>query len=68
MQGPPAPRPWKRVRTVSLYNDRYRNTAGTRLVSLPICPDTLTYDDIGAADTMRGWIVRAFFLVLRWLP
>ncbi len=33
-----------------------------------ICPDLLEYDDIGAADNLRGRFVRAVFWALRIWP
>lgn len=34
-----------------------------------ICPDLLELDDIGAADNVRGRVVRAFFWLMRfWKP
>lgn len=39
-----------------------------KLVGIPLCPDLLTYSDIGAADTWRGRVVRVFFWVMRWWP
>lgn len=43
-------------------------SATTWLVGIPLCPDLLRYDDLGAADTWRGRIVRAFLWCLRWWP
>lgn len=40
------------------------NSAGSKLIGVPICPDLLDIADIGAADNLRGRIVRAFFTVL----
>lgn len=39
-----------------------------RLVTIPICPDLLEYDMIGAADNRRGKVVRAFFWLMRLWP
>ena len=33
-----------------------------------ICPDLLTIEQIGAADNLRGRVVRAFFRVMEWIP
>ena len=34
-----------------------------------VCPDLLRYEQIGAADRLRGRVVRAFFWLLRaWPP
>lgn len=38
----------------------------TRLIGVPICPDLLRYEDIGAADNLRGRVVRVFFWLMRW--
>jgi hypothetical protein len=32
-----------------------------------ICPDLLSIRDIGAADGWRGYVVRGFFRVLKWV-
>ena len=48
-------------------------TSGTNVYSATytsapywICPDLLRYEDIGAADNLRGRVVRAFFWLMRW--
>lgn len=41
---------------------------GTTRIRSVICPDLLTINQLGAADSMRGHLVRAFFSLLRWLP
>ena len=33
-----------------------------------VCPDLLRYEQIGAADNLRGRVVRAFFFVMRLWP
>lgn len=33
-----------------------------------LCPDLLSDEDIGAADTLRGKVVQAFFWLLRIWP
>ena len=38
----------------------------TELFGVPICPDSLSIDDIGEADSWRGRVVRGFFTVLSW--
>ena len=43
------------------------SSATTRLVGVPFCPDLLSIDDMGEADTWRGRVVRGFFTVLSWL-
>ncbi len=45
-------------------NGGTHTTTGVRFVGVPICPDLLQYEDIGAADTFRGRVVRLFFFVL----
>ena len=39
--------------------------ASTRMVTIPICPDLLRYDQLGEADNLRGRAVRAFFWIMR---
>ena len=34
-------------------------------VASSICPDLLTLEKIGAADNLRGWVIRAFFHLMR---
>src|SRR5262245_57259929 len=53
---------------LAAYMKDANTTAGTRLVSIPICPDLLDYECIGAADNLRGRVVRAFFWVMRIWP
>ena len=56
------------IRDVHTY-DTYRLTGTgnpTKLIGVPICPDLLCYSDIGAADSLRGRVVRAFFWLIRW--
>jgi len=33
-----------------------------------LCPDLLRLDAIGAADNLRGRVVRLFFRVMEWWP
>lgn len=33
-----------------------------------LCPDLLRYEQIGAADNLRGRVVRLFFWLMRWWP
>lgn len=40
----------------------------TGLRVVPICPDLLRYEQIGAADNWRGRVVRAFFWLMRAWP
>lgn len=35
-----------------------------KLIGVPICPDLLTINDLGVADTWRGRLIRAFFRLL----
>ena len=30
-----------------------------------LCPDLLAYEDIGAADNLRGRVIRIFFWIMR---
>lgn len=41
---------------------------GTKLVTVPICPDLLEHRDLGEADSMRGHLIRGFFWLMRWWP
>jgi hypothetical protein len=44
-------------------------TSGTKIVTIPLCPDLLVYSDMGAADNLHGRVIRGFFWllhVLRW--
>lgn len=36
-----------------------------RMVTIPMCPDLLRYDQLGEADNMRGRVIRAFFWLMR---
>jgi hypothetical protein len=40
----------------------------TRMVTIPMCPDLLQYDQLGEADNLRGRVVRIFFWVMRFWP
>jgi hypothetical protein len=40
----------------------------TKLYTVPICPDHLSYEDFGVADCRRGRVIRAFFWLLRFWP
>jgi hypothetical protein len=45
------------------------DSTGTRILTVPICPDLLDHAALGAADNLRGHVVRAFFWLLRaWPP
>ncbi len=42
---------------------------GTLVTPGHLCPDLLRYENIGAADSLRGRAVRAFFWIMRaWRP
>ncbi len=42
---------------------------GTLVTPGHLCPDLLRYENIGAADRLRGRAVRAFFWIMRaWRP
>jgi len=41
-------------------------TTLTKLVGVPICPDLLSFDELGEADNFRGRVVRTFFWLIRW--
>lgn len=43
-------------------------TTITRMVTIPMCPDLLRYDQLGEADNLRGKVVRAFFWLMRIWP
>lgn len=56
---------------VTIYEgDILGNITGvsTRLATIPLCPDLLDYELIGAADNLRGRVVRAFFYIMRLWP
>lgn len=42
------------------------STNPTRMVGCPFCPDLLEYKYLGAADNLRGRVVRGFFWCMRW--
>lgn len=42
--------------------------SSVRMVTIPMCPDLLRYDQLGEADNLRGRVVRAFFWVMRIWP
>ena len=46
-------------------NVHYSTNLGFKLVSIPLCPDGLTLEDFGEADTNRGRVIRAFFWILK---
>jgi hypothetical protein len=39
-----------------------------QIVTIPLCPDLLRYDQLGAADNLRGRVIRAFFWLMRIWP
>ncbi len=42
---------------------------GSLVTPCHLCPDLLRYENIGAADRLRGRAVRAFFWIMRaWRP
>lgn len=43
-------------------------TWGTLVTPEHLCPDLLRYEQIGAADNLRGRVVRAFFWAMRVWP
>ena len=43
-------------------------TLGTFVTPDHLCPDLLRYGQIGAADNLRGHVVRGFFWVMRVWP
>lgn len=42
--------------------------SSVRIVTIPMCPDLLRYDQLGEADNLRGRVVRAFFWLMRAWP
>lgn len=36
-----------------------------RMVTIPMCPDLLRYDQLGEADNLRGKVIRGFFWLMR---
>lgn len=53
---------------VSGENQANNITLGTMITAEHLCPDLLRYEQIGAADNLRGRVVRAFFWVMRVWP
>jgi hypothetical protein len=54
---------------VNVYLDSTgRTTWLTTATVTVLCPDGLRYEDLGAADTWRGRLVRAFFWLLQAWP
>ena len=43
-------------------------TSGTYVTPDHLCPDLLRYEQIGAADNLRGRVVRGFFWLMRAWP
>lgn len=43
-----------------------RTGTSLRLVGVPFCPDLLEYANLGAADTLRGRVIRVIFWTLQW--
>lgn len=52
--------------TQNIMNLGTSNTV--RVVTIPMCPDLLRYDQLGEADNLRGRVVRAFFWLMRIWP
>lgn len=43
-------------------------TLGTYVTPDHLCPDLLRHEQLGAADDLRGRVVRAFFWIMRAWP
>lgn len=43
-------------------------TQSIHMVTIPMCPDLLRYDQLGVADNLRGRVIRAFFWLMRAWP
>jgi hypothetical protein len=57
------------ITTISVTSSLSRAADGTLVTGDCLCPDLLRYENIGAADGLRGRAVRAFFWVMRaWRP
>lgn len=56
-------RSWSSVPGIAIYASDASNDPFGHL-----CPDLLRYEQIGAADTLRGRVVRTFFFLLRSWP
>jgi len=61
---------WAPSLSLSIGGPRLMRAAdGTWVTPDHLCPDLLRYENIGAADGLRGRAVRAFFWLLRaWKP
>lgn len=47
----------------------FDTTTQFRWLGTPLCPDHLEHADLGAADNLRGRVIRGFFWLLRvWRP
>jgi hypothetical protein len=46
----------------------YKDTTGSywHMVTIPMCPDLVTAEYFGAADTWRGRVIKGFFWLMRW--
>lgn len=38
------------------------------IMTVPLCPDMLNYQNLGAADSFRGRLIRGFFRLLDFTP
>ena len=47
------------------WTSNQTTATGFKLIGVPICPDLLSFADLGEADNLRGRFVRAFFWLLR---
>lgn len=68
---------WGRQYIRAVYGGQPMTSGGLRLVAAAdgtlvtpdhLCPDLLRWENIGAADGLRGRVVRAFFWLLRVWP
>lgn len=57
----------KNTNTIT-YTPYQMSTSKIQIVTIPICPDLLRYDQLGEADNLRGRVVRAFFWLMRVWP
>ena len=56
------PRYW--MPAIEFYGEA-RTHGSIQMVGVPFCPDLLRYEQIGAADNLRGRVVRMFFWLMR---
>lgn len=58
---------FKTLSIIDQYINRWTSNP-VRIVTIPLCPDLLRYDQLGEADNLRGRVVRVFFWLMRVWP